>query len=48
MLALALVPLDEIENVYIHLIDEASELFEDSIYCKLEKWNHFENNGPRK
>ena len=28
MMALALVPVDEIENVYIHLIDEASELFE--------------------
>ena len=41
MLALAMVPLDEIKNVYINLIDEASELFEISIYSKLEQWIDF-------
>ena len=37
-MALAFVLLEEIEDVYMHLIDEANELFDKSIFDKLEKW----------
>jgi len=38
MMALAFVLLKENEDVYMHLLDEASELFDKSIFDKLEKW----------
>ena len=35
MQALAFVPLDKIENVYLTLVDEASVLFNDKVYEKV-------------
>ena len=37
MISLAFVSLDEIENVYMHLVDEAEDLFNDDVYAKVNK-----------